>query len=581
MPAPVPVQPAPVENPADAVDPATGLPADSNPASTGETGASGETGVDSSAPSMGPASETQGALAEVPPPPPPSLIDFQSDVVVAEGEETFVLANWRARAEFTNLGAQLVSFKLLSDLNKAGEPTEMVRPRGVDPHPFALLDGDLSHRLNKALWVVTEEEDADGHPSLRFRHRSERGSAEKVFSWTAEDLLKVEVTVEGTPRWGLLMGPGVRALDEGEEMKVSAMSGIPGRKLVYRENDDMETIQPKKVDEDMMLSPAVDWVGLEDNYFLNAALPSSGLANVVIRPVQQRRAVIPEEPRFLPVGAKAKDEVDPEVMILLQASGPQMELQTFFGSKEYRRLSAMPYGLEETIHWGAFIGVLARPLYYCVDYIYKEIVPNYGWAIVLTTILIRLVFLPLTFKGQMSMTKMQELNPKVQAIRAKYRNKLKDKQGRPNVEAQQELNKEIMGLYKKAGVNPMGGCFPILLQMPVFFAFFRLLSTSVELRGAPWIGWITDLSASDPYLVLPILMGVTSILMQKQMPQSPDPMQRRVMQIMPIMFTIFALAFPAGLVVYWITNNILSIGQQALMLKFKKRQEASRAEATA
>jgi YidC/Oxa1 family membrane protein insertase len=174
---------------------------------------------------------------------------------------------------------------------------------------------------------------------------------------------------------------------------------------------------------------------------------------------------------------------------------------------------------------------------------------------------------------------MQELNPKVQAIRSKYRPKLKDKQGRPNVEAQRLQNEEIMALYKKAGVNPVSGCFPILLQMPVFFAFFRLLSTAVELRGADWLLWIQDLSAKDPYYILPLVMGATSVLMQKMMPQSPEPMQRRMMQLMPIMFTVFALAFPSGLVLYWVTNNLLTMVQQAVMNQVKKRKRAVAVEA--
>ncbi len=201
-------------------------------------------------------------------------------------------------------------------------------------------------------------------------------------------------------------------------------------------------------------------------------------------------------------------------------------------------------------------------------------VANYGWAIVLVTCLIRLLFFPLTHKSQDSMAKMQALNPKVQAIRNKYRSKIKDKQGRPNVEAQRQMNDEVMKVYKSAGVNPASGCLPILLQMPVFFAFFRLLSTAVELRGAPWIGWISDLSVPDPYYILPILMGVTSVLMQKMMPAAPDPMQRRLMQLLPIMFMFFAFAFPSGLVLYWVTNNLLSMIQQGAMMKLKARREA-------
>jgi YidC/Oxa1 family membrane protein insertase len=249
-----------------------------------------------------------------------------------------------------------------------------------------------------------------------------------------------------------------------------------------------------------------------------------------------------------------------------------MRLRNYLGAKRYSRLVALPYGLEETVRFGWF-GFLSKPLYFGLEWIHRELVPNYGWAIVLITVLIKILFFPLTHKSQESMGKMQELNPKVQAIRAKYRGKLKDKQGRPNLEAQRQMNEEVMKVYKSAGVNPASGCLPILLQMPVFFALFRLLSTAVELRNAPWILWIRDLSAPDPYFILPIVMGATSLTMQRMMPSSPDPMQRRMMQMMPLVFVFFAFAFPSGLVLYWVTNNILTMGQQALLLKLKKRRE--------
>ncbi len=499
----------------------------------------------------------------------PSLIDFQADVVAATMEETVVLETAKVRAELTNRGAQLVSYTLLDHLNPDGEPLELVRPRGLDPYPFALVvGGDRSHRLNSALFEVVRE-NSGASPRLRFRHRSERGAAEKVFQFTEEGLLAVEITVEGSLDWSVLVGPGVRKLEEGE-----AQNRWVARQASYRRGTESETLQPGSVEEDVVVSSqGLDWVALEDNFFLNAVMPRGGVSSVVIRPVLQRAEAREGEPRFLPFATEADGDLADELMVLLQADGPRMELLSFLGAKQYNDLVSLPYGLEETVRWG-FFGILARPLYYGLEWIHGSMVANYGWAIVLMTLLIRLVFFPLTHKGQMSMMKMQELNPKVQAIRTKYKGKLKDAKGRPKAEAQRELNDKVMKVYRDAGVNPMGGCFPILLQMPVFFAFYRLLSTAVELRGAPWIGWIQDLSTPDPYYVLPILMGVTGVAMQKMMPAAPDPMQRRMLQMMPIMFTIFALAFPSGLVLYWVTNNLLSMIQQVLMTRLKKRRAA-------
>ncbi len=525
------------------------------------------------------------------------LIAFEGDSVAAELEEHPVLENDTVRLELSNRGAQLLSFRLKQHETEGGESLELVRDRGSDPYPFALVaGGDKSHRLNKALFVWSRgpadpeatagfatgesepvgvdesiESPASGIQTLSFRHRSDRGAAEKTFSLTPDGLLKVKMTVLGDRDWSVVIGPGLRNLSEKE-----ANNRFVQREVGYRRGETLETIAPAKQDSDEFI-PALGlrWVTLEDNFFLVAVMPRDGVKEVVVRPIFQRVELDPDRPRFLPLETSADTEdLRREQILLLEASGQQMEVEALFGAKRYSRLVAMPYGLEETVRWGWF-GFLAKPLYYALEWIYQRIVPNYGWAIVLVTLLIRVLFFPLTHKGQESMGKMQELNPKVQAIRTKYRSKLKDKQGRPNAEAQRQMNEEVMKVYKAAGVNPAGGCFPILLQMPVFFAFFRLLSTAVELRGAPWIGWIHDLSVPDPFYVLPILMGVTSVAMQKMMPAAPDPMQRRMMQLLPIMFMFFAFAFPSGLVLYWVTNNLLSMVQQGALMKLKQRRQAA------
>jgi YidC/Oxa1 family membrane protein insertase len=210
-----------------------------------------------------------------------------------------------------------------------------------------------------------------------------------------------------------------------------------------------------------------------------------------------------------------------------------------------------------------------------LQWIYHNVVSNYGWAIVLMTTLIKIVLLPLTHTSMVSAAKMQELNPKMQAVRNKYAGKLKDKQGRPNLEMQRKMNEEMMGLYKSEGVNPAGGCLPILLQLPVFIAFYNILPASVELRHAPWILWIHDLSAHDPYYVLPIVMGVTQFLQQMMMPPIGNPAQRKMMMMMPLVFTVLFVGFPSGLVLYWLTNNVLSIIQQAAYNRLKKKPLAA------
>jgi len=322
------------------------------------------------------------------------------------------------------------------------------------------------------------------------------------------------------------------------------------------------TKETQKVD----LSTAT-WLSLEDNFFFVAFIPEEGVASASLRPVWVRSAVEAGQPRFLAAETAEKDLLK-ELLVIAEADEDVVKGKIYFGAKRYSYLSTLPYELEHTIRWG-YLFFLAKPLYLTLEWIHANAISNYGWAIVIVTFLIKLAFFPLTWKSSKAMTKMQDLNPKMQAIRARYRPKLRDKQGKPNFEAQRQMNDEVMALYRQAGVNPASGCLPILLQMPVFFAFYRLLTLAVELREAPWILWIQDLSMQDPYYVLPLLMGVTSVLLQRMSPAPPDPMQARLLQVMPIVFTIFAFAFPSGLVVYWLTNNLLTMVQQALILRNK------------
>ena len=266
----------------------------------------------------------------------------------------------------------------------------------------------------------------------------------------------------------------------------------------------------------------------------------------------------------LPAELTKEQEAWPrDLRLRLMAQGEQVSLLTFWGAKQYDHLAAMPYGFEKTVRWGMW-GFLARPLLYGLQWFHAHVVENYGWSIVLMTVVLKILLLPLTVSAFSSMQKMQRLNPKIQAIREKARPKLRDAKGRANPEAQRQMNEEIMALYKTEGVNPAGGCLPMLLQIPVFFAFYNLLSTAVELWHAPWIGWIRDLTAPDPYYLLPILMGATQVLQQRLTPSAGDPFQRRMMQAFPIVFTVFSLGFASGLVLYWLVNNILTIAQQLI-----------------
>ncbi|MBT4031081.1 MAG: membrane protein insertase YidC [Campylobacteraceae bacterium] len=226
-----------------------------------------------------------------------------------------------------------------------------------------------------------------------------------------------------------------------------------------------------------------------------------------------------------------------------------IDLSGYAGPKNYRDLASLNKELTDAIEYGWFT-FIAKPMFLLLQYIH-DYVGNWGWTIVLVTILIKLILYPLSYKGMVSMNKLKELSPKIKEIQEKYKN---DKQ---------KSGAKMMEFYKKEGVNPMGGCLPILLQIPVFFSIYRVLLNSIELKGAEWAFWITDLAEMDPYFVLPILMGITMYVQQLITPnQMQDELQKKLFQFLPVIFTFFFLWFPAGLTLYWFINNLFTIAQQ-------------------
>ena len=225
-----------------------------------------------------------------------------------------------------------------------------------------------------------------------------------------------------------------------------------------------------------------------------------------------------------------------------------LEATLFVGPQEEKMLEALAPGLELVKDYG-WLTVLAKPLYWLLDRLFGFL-QNWGWAIVALVFLLKLAFYWLNAKAYASMAKMKAINPKIMEMRER----LKDNP--------QQMQQEMMRIYREEKVNPMGGCFPIMVQIPVFIALYWVLLSSVEMRNAPWIGWIQDLSAPDPYFILPVVMTLSTLLQTALNPAPPDPMQAKLMWFMPLIFSVMFFFFPAGLVLYWITNNILSIAQQ-------------------
>ncbi len=239
-----------------------------------------------------------------------------------------------------------------------------------------------------------------------------------------------------------------------------------------------------------------------------------------------------------------------------------LQVSGYFGPKEFDTLNALNPELTDVIEYG-FFTFLAKPMFTFLAYLHTYI-GNWGWTIVLLTLIIKAALYPLSYKGMVSMQKLKDLSPKVKEIQAKYKG---DKQ---------KASMHMMELYKKHGANPMGGCLPIVLQIPIFFAIYRVLLNSIELKGAEWILWIDDLALMDPYFVLPVLMGATMFLQQKITPNTmQDEMQKKIFQFLPIIFTFFFLWFPAGLTLYWFINNVFTVSQQYYINRLfdKKREE--------
>lgn len=251
------------------------------------------------------------------------------------------------------------------------------------------------------------------------------------------------------------------------------------------------------------------------------------------------------------------------ILFFIEAKG-NFKTTGYIGPKAYDTLNAINLILTDVIEYGWFTWI-AKPVFKVLK-LFFGFFENWGWAIVAMTILLRIILLPLTYRGMMSMNKLKDLAPKIKEIQAKYK-------GDP-----QKMQAHMMELYKKNNANPMGGCLPILLQIPIFFAVYRVLLNAIELKGAEWILWIQDLAVKDPYFILPILMGLTMFLQQKLTPTTfTDPMQEKIMKWLPLIFTFFFMTFPAGLTLYWFINNLCSVGQQIFINKMFEKHKAQKA----
>jgi YidC/Oxa1 family membrane protein insertase len=477
--------------------------------------------------------EASSAATEEAPPARPT-----DKVFVSTTEQEIELGNEQIAVVLTNRGAAVSSYRLLGYDADDGQPLDLIQtvplPEATLPLQLITADG-----VDEALYVA--EEGADG---VVFRWSDGRGNAvtKRISLSELGYGLNVEIETAGN-RVGapVSLGTGMRDLGESERNSRLALWG----EGIMLADGELTRYKRRKVDEVRVFTPQqVAYAGFEDAYFLDILRPQSEISEVIIEPFEY---------------GIADDEVMRVLRIMVKPAGDELRGQLLGVPKEYDLLQSINQGVEKTLTFGWFLTPIAVFFLKALRWIYGH-VGNYGVAIILLTFGIRIVLFPLMHTSTVSMRKMQKVQPRVKEIQGKYKKKKSDPQART------KMNQEMMALYKEEGVNPMAGCLPLLVQMPLLFALYQLFLKAIELRHAPFMLWITDLSAKDPYYVTPILMTATMWLQQRLAPQAGDPQQQRLMRMMPLVFGIMFLQFPSGLVLYWLANNIITIIQQEITL---------------
>jgi YidC/Oxa1 family membrane protein insertase len=484
---------------------------------------------------------TKGALVVPTPVAAREPSPVRGDVRIAGTQEGLTtVENDVARATFSNRGAVLTSFVLRKHTDDQKRPLELVRAI-PDPSakPLALVfpeKPDLTQLASNALYAV----ETGPARTVRFRYGDERLTVTKEVRLGDGYLFDVKVSVAG-PEFTLVVGTGLRNPTVGERASRYVM---PPTAVASTESG-LQRVSAQKLEKETAWPlPANGFAGIEDNYFLTALVPRHPAAARI------SRFALPAAP------GDPASKPEPLVSVGVASSGT-LEARAFFGPKDVAILESTGLGLERTVNFGWF-GILARPLLWLLKKAYAWS-GNFGLAILLVTLLVRILLFPLMHKSYASMKKMQKLAPKMNVIRDRY------KKAKTDATQRAKMNQELMALYQAEGYNPMSGCFPVLLQLPILVAFYNVLSRAVELRHAPFVLWIHDLSAVDHTFVLLILMIVTMYIQQAMTPSTVDPMQKKIFMAMPLLWGFMLKDMPSGLVLYWLFSNVLTILQQMLI----------------
>ena len=483
------------------------------------------------------AAQTQAAPTSAPNP----------GTITAASEQPFIVDTDLYRIEFSNRGAVVKSWTLKKYLDSRGKPLELVDSAAFAkaPPPFAIVfkDGNQAQQLNTALFRATPASDGLG---IDYEYASGALHCRKSFRFVKNSYLSqltTEVSQNGQPVPHLIEWRG----GFGDQTVLNRQSV---QQAVYYDlsNSKLQVNDVSKAKNGTVTATGdYSFAGIDDKFFAAVLLPKENTTTEV----QTVRDEFPPAP-----------DAKPEPHVGVAVGGDAVNsFSLYVGPKDVDILKRIDPRLPQLIDWGKFFWFVAKPLFVCLHWLNDNLVHNYGWSIVVITIVINLILLPLRFSSLKSARKMQALQPQIQAINAKYKNiGLRDPK-------KAEQNQEVMDLYKKHGVNPMGGCLPMFVQLPILYGFYTVLAVTIELRGAHWL-WVTDLSQPEalPIHVLPIIMIVTQFFMQKMTPNpSVDPAQAKMMMLMPLMFGFFFYNMSSGLVLYWLTSNVVGIVQQWLI----------------
>ncbi len=471
-------------------------------------------------------------------------------------ERTIVVENSLYRVEFSNRGAVVKSWQLKNykDDSKPQKTLDLVHPQAATETggwPFALVfdDPQLGTLANSGLYKVSSDASSLEAPAdLTFTWSDGHLQVTKKFHFDHSYAVNVETTVTNN---GNHVMAGLGWLGGFGDLTVTNPIPVETVFVFYSEGGKLESIAHKKLEGPEkwgnVWQGGKEFTGIEDRYFTAAFLPSLTEPT----PLQTRYWKV-----FHNIKVDGKDQSEPVPEIATATSAQSMALRVYVGPKDYDDLKAMRPPLHSLVQFG-YLEFIADPLFHGLKWLHKY-VPNWGWAIVVLTLVINMVLFPLRISSYKTTLKMQRVAPEIKQIQERY------KKYKMNDPRKAEMNKEVMAIYSREGINPIGGCFQMFLQMPIWFGLNRALSYAIELRHTKWL-WITDLASKDPYYVLPVLVGITMYLVSKMTPMTTtDPQQAQMMKIMPLTFSVMFVVFPfsSGLALYILTSSLVGILQQ-------------------